>query len=105
MATFHKGQRVRIKWSEGWPELAGEVGTIIEPSAYPDSHPTPGAWCWIVAPDCWGKAEAPTPSVINGYMAFVFGPREDQLEPATDANEKVEWENCLWIPEHLRETV
>ena len=28
MSRFYVGQRVRIKWSLGWPELAGQEGTI-----------------------------------------------------------------------------
>lgn len=98
MTTFFVGQRVRIKWSNGWPELAGQAGTITQPTKnsglYGDSE-------WNVAPDVWGSHVAPRPSA-NGCTQF--GPNSDQLEPLTDSNTLVSWESMrdLWVPEHLR---
>jgi hypothetical protein len=95
MAAFYVKQRVRIKFSYTWPELAGEVGTILAAS-----DPVPGrSGEWEVGPDVWGGKSSP-PSGWN-----IFAPGGDQLEPATDANDKIEWDVCCWAPEHLRETV
>lgn len=99
MTTFRVGQRVRIKWSNGWPELAGETGTIVRRSI--DGGLT-GRSEWSVAPDVWGTYIAPRPSP-NGGLGF--GPSSDQLEPLTDSYDLVSWESMrdLWVPEHLRE--
>lgn len=105
MAKFYVGQRVRIKWSISWPELAGEVGTIVGADEYCSWHPKAGQKCWVVSPDVWGSHIAPVPAEVDGHIAHQFGPGEDQLEPATDANDKIEWSECIWAPEHLREAV
>lgn len=105
MAKFYIGCRVRIKWSDSWPELAGEVGTIVGTDTYQDWHPESGKACWVVAPDCWGTCIAPMPAEHSGHIVNRFGPCEEQLEPATDANDKIDWEDCIWAPEHLREKV
>lgn len=100
MGRFYVGQRVRIKWSNHWPELNGSVGTIIAPrDPFIPYKGTPGDWA--VAPDAWGTAMAPLSASTTGQ----FVPKEKQLEPATDANEKTTWEECAWCPEHMRETV
>jgi hypothetical protein len=98
MTAFHVGQRVRIKWSKGWPELAGEPGVIVSKS---DNGGIFGASEWIVAPDIWGTHVAPYPSRHGGDL---FAPNSEQLEPLTDSNELVSWESVrdLWVPEHLR---
>lgn len=102
MKKLFVGQRVRIIYSLGWPELAGEVGTIIEASAYPYNHPRlAGKSCWIVAPDCWDGPTAPRYSVVGEYKAGRLGAADDQLEPASDANEMTSWDQCVWQPEHL----
>ena len=99
MTTFRIGQRVRIKWSDGWPELAGEQGTIV---CRTSDGGIRGISEWNVAPDAWGTHVAPHPSK-NG--AALFGPNSEQLEPLSDSNELVSWESMrdLWVPEHLRE--
>lgn len=98
MSRFFVGQRVRIKWSGGWPELAGEVGTIVMPTE--DGGMT-GSSEWNVAPDVWGTYVAPRPGSHGGTW---FGPNSSQLEPLTDSNTLVSWESMrdLWVPEHLR---
>lgn len=96
MATFHKGQRVRIKWSLNFPELIGTVGTVMSEA----DHSSDGVESWIgydVAPDVWGSTTSP--------IGTTFSPRGESLAPATDANDKISWEECAWCPEHLRETV
>ena len=99
MTTFRIGQRVRIKWSAGWPELAGEQGTIVCRASDAGVY---GMSEWHVAPDVWGTHVAPHPSKDG---AIFFGPNSQQLEPLTDSNTLVSWESMrdLWVPEHLRE--
>ena len=99
MTTFRIGQRVRIKWSLGWPELAGETGTIVERS--PNSGIRGGSE-WNVAPDAWGTHVSPRRGLGGGAW---FAPNSDQLEPLTDSYDLVSWESMreLWMPEHLRE--
>ena len=98
MTTFRVGQRVRIKWSQGWPELAGEAGTIIRRST---DAGVAGDSEWSVAPDVWGTNEAPH---RGSHGASCFGPSSAQLEPLSDSNTLVSWESMrdLWMPEHLR---
>ena len=99
MTVFRVGQRVRIKWSDGWPELAGQTGAIVGVSRtsgrYGDSE-------WHVAPDVWGTYVAPRPAMSGSTL---FAPNSSQLEPLTDSNQLVSWESMrdLWLPEHLRE--
>ena len=99
MTVFRVGQRVRIKWSFGWPELAGETGTIVQRTRDAGIR---GISEWNVAPDIWGTHIAPR-AAPNG--AEWFGPNSDQLEPLTDSYDLVSWESMrdLWMPEHLRE--
>lgn len=101
MARFRIGMCVRIKYSIGWPELAGEEGTIVEPSTI-GVGPCLGRKGWRVSPDIWGSYRAPYESL---YGATYFCPIEDQLEPITDSYDLVSWESMrdLWVPEHLRE--
>lgn len=75
MTRFYVGQRVRILWSTGWPELAGQEGRIV------DRSPSPGCTGiseWVVAPDCWGTADAPRRAPNGGTF---FAPSSRQLEP------------------------
>lgn len=75
MAKFFVGQRVRILYSDGWPELRGQEGKIVGPS----SGGVSGQSNWIVAPKSWGSEWAPCPGRNHG--ALKFGPNNDQLEP------------------------
>jgi hypothetical protein len=99
MAKLYVGCRVRIKWSTHFPELAGEVGTITDKAS---DGGLDGTSDWMVAPDCWGSPKSPT--TRDGNIGF-FAPNSDQLEPATDSYDKIEWSECIWAPEHLREKV
>lgn len=98
MARFYVGQRVRVKWSFGWPELAGEEGVIVQPRIVDNpASPHFGRHGWRVAPDCWGTPRAPRIGVGGGGF---FCPIEDQLEPLQPEGwQKVEWSDCLWQPE------
>lgn len=88
MAKFHIGQRVRILWSDGWPELAGESGKILAPS---QDRGVTGKSEWIVAPDCWGQERAPR---VGENGAIRFGPNSAQLEPLQDDKPKLStWED------------
>ena len=94
MSRFYVGQRVRILWSTGWPELAGQEGVIV---AAADGYMVAGARSqWIVAPDAWGSHFSPREGTRGGGR---FGPHSDQLAPAYDGNQLVEWSECLWQPE------
>ena len=76
MARLFVGQRVRILWSESWPELAGQEGRIIgraDPGLATDPR------CeWRVAPDAWGTDFAPG---SPAYGPNSFWPNSSQLEP------------------------
>ena len=96
MATFYVGQRVRIKWSLRWPELAGSAGVVI---GHADPEDCAEFGCeYVVSPDCWGSHQCPYAD------SEAFAPNSDQLEPIQPEGHKtVEWSECLWLPEHLRE--
>src|SRR5690606_20710857 len=75
MAKLFVGCRVRILWSNSWPELAGEEGRIIGC----DMTNALGPDCeWEVAPDCWGTSLAPRLGIRG---AGRFAPSSSQLEP------------------------
>lgn len=94
MSRFFVGQRVRILWSRGWPELAGQLGAIVARSP---TKGVEGISEWRVAPDVWGSHEAPRRG-DNG--ASLFAPNSNQLEPIQDpGREVVSWSECLWKPE------
>lgn len=98
MSKFHAGQRVRIIWSMNWPELGGGQGTVIEkitPGTYDDP-----IWEYLVAPDCWGSERAPIRGLTGGIY---FAPSGDQLEPLSDANDVISWDECIWHPETQEE--
>lgn len=98
MATFRVGQRVRIKWSDGWPELAGEEGTVTAVnmmSKRSNGEIVQGAV--EVAPDCWGSSNAPHPGRGGSAM---FAPLPEQLEPIQpEGNKTISWEDCCFTPE------
>ena len=91
MAKFYVGQRVRIKWCDHHPEIAGKEGMIIG-KFHIKGHD------WEVAPDCWGSSRSPS-------GVGIFAPVSDQLEPITDSYDLVTWESMrdLWVPDHMRE--
>jgi hypothetical protein len=76
MKKLFVGCRVRILYSLGFPELAGQEGRIV-------GH-TPGMTLqgnladWAVAPDSWGSWWAPSWHEKAGNR---FSPRSEQLEP------------------------
>lgn len=75
MSGLFVGQRVRILFSKGWPELKGETGRIVDVCS---SGGVYGGSDWLVAPDCWGTSLAPRKGTCGGTM---FGPNSRQLEP------------------------
>lgn len=84
MATFYVGQRVRILWSKGWPELAGQEGRIVgrAPHGLFDRFlcESDARFCeWDVAPDAWGSPLSPDPDP-DGHIG-IFSPNSSQLEP------------------------
>lgn len=69
------GQRVRILWSNSWPELAGEQGVIV---AKAEDSGLNGISEWDVKPDCWDDPFAP---YLSREGANFFSPNSSQLEP------------------------
>lgn len=93
MAKFFVGQRVRILWSDGWPELKGEQGTIVAKALNAGLR---GISEWEVAPDTWGTHKAPHPAPDGGE---VFAPNSAQLEPLIKPDNVVgSWEKLGWHP-------
>lgn len=101
MKRLYVGCRVRILWSRGWPELAGQEGRIVPvPSSPSPFIRIDGGenFPWAVAPDSWGSAIAPYESRNGGGW---FGPLPDQLEPIIDPGHQViSWADMadLWTP-------
>jgi hypothetical protein len=104
MATFIKGQRVRIKFSHNWPELAGKEGTVIGPTDCTTQGLTDERTSgYIVAPDCWGTHIAPHEGICGDRTWF--GPLAEQLEPLYDGYQKTSWDALkdIWAPDHYYE--
>lgn len=108
MKRLYVGCRVRILWSNSWPELTGKEGRVVEaPVGQPNCMGRPCAKGRAdsipVAPDCWGTPVAPYPGLpINGRRYSWFGPTAEQLEPIQDpGHEVISWEEMrgLWQPE------
>lgn len=72
------GARVRILWSNNFPELVGEEGRII-------GKQEPGgrynAGIWNVAPDVWGSDTKPGVHSKSSDKPQRFAPHPEQLEP------------------------
>lgn len=104
MSKFYVGQRVRIKWSTGWPALAGAEGEILYVSdgmpcraRQAGMHPLGGGTYYGVAPS--GQSSNTLPG------GRLFEPTADQLEPLQpERNKTIAWsdERCVWKPEHMR---
>lgn len=77
MKRLFVGQRVRILYSRGWSELAGQEGRIVGESVI-SVGPGAGNPGWLVAPDSWGTPVAPNEGEHGGKR---FCARSDQLEP------------------------
>ncbi|MHC1670468.1 hypothetical protein ACODUO_15010 [Stenotrophomonas maltophilia] len=75
MSKFFVGQRVRILWSLGWPEISGYEGVIVSEARDSGIH---GRSQWKVAPKQWGECVAPREGDAGGW---IFAPGEDQLQP------------------------
>lgn len=79
MKKLFVGCRVRILWSSGWPELAGQEGRIVGTSSDLDATNVIEDVCeWLTAPDSWGTPFAPKVGRGGGN---VFCPASEQLEP------------------------
>lgn len=95
MKDLFVGQRVRILWSNGWPELAGQAGRIVGRA---DDAGVLGDSEWDVAPDAWGSPFAPRRA---SHGASFFSPNACQLEPILDpGREVISWSAMegLWVP-------
>jgi len=78
MPKFFVGQRVRILYSHGWPELNNQEGRVVALDQVIHNGPGAGEQGYHVAPDLWGTHKAPYRGL---HGAEVFGPRSEQLEP------------------------
>jgi len=87
MATFYVGQRVRIKWSPNRPQMIGAEARIACKSPEPFHD-------WDIEVD----------GFPGRFAHGLWAAKSDQLEPIQPEGHKtVEWSECLWVPEHLRE--
>ena len=82
MAKFYVGQRVRIKWSECWPELGGEEATILAIGVLTGYSNN----CIMLSVDAWGGIWSPGPGQKGGDC---FAPLPEQLEPILDADDGI----------------
>lgn len=76
------GAKVRILWSNGWPELEGDEGRIVSRSKNSGIR---GDSEWWVAPNKWGTHIAPYASMSGG---LIFAPNASQLEPIAPDGEQ-----------------
>ena len=77
MAKFFVGQRVRIVYSIGWPELRGKEGHVVGRELI-DTGVHAGMEGYSVAPDVWGSTRAP---VLGAHGCTDFCACADQLQP------------------------
>ena len=95
MATFYVGQRVRIVGAVLLPQFVGKEAVIASPLMAAKHRPTGREWC----------GHRLNVTGVGTHFAgarLCFAP--DQLEPIQPEGHKtVEWNACLWRPEHLRE--
>lgn len=76
MKKLFVGCRVRILYSPGFPELAGQEGRIVAKN--PGLTAQGNEADWGVAPDAWGSWWAPS---WHDKQNKRFSPRSEQLEP------------------------
>lgn len=86
MAKFYVGQRVRILYSNNWPELKDQQGRITDSvTTFSKTHPSfrvAAVSEWIVAPDAWGSCFSPRVGFSDGNGPNrCFAPNSSQLEP------------------------
>ncbi|MGE7136014.1 hypothetical protein ACQKIE_00075 [Luteibacter sp. NPDC031894] len=88
MSRFYVGQRVRvIRVRDPDPECQAVLGAEGVVNALNVENKM----------DEWGNVGV----TIDGDSGWCFLPSD--LEPATDANDKIEWSECIWQPEHVGE--
>lgn len=103
MSRFYVGQRVRIVRSSmpfftdrernglthEVPGMVGKEATIAGTHENPNrGFDASGCWDTSIRLDC-------------GLIGMV---PSACLEPATDSYDKTTWDQCVWMPEHLRST-
>lgn len=102
MPKFFVGQRVRILYSYGWPELNGKEGRVALCNAEISNEKSPafGKLGYEVAPDAWGTVFAPRASSSGGS---IFTPLGEQLEPILPEGHKAGDFSYEELLEHLEE--
>lgn len=92
MTVFYAGQRVRIRWSKGWPSLNGTEATVLR-GGFEEQHFEGPGFYYHVQPDGWGSEWEP-----GGI--YRFAPRGEQLEPLQDDKyESLDSEECPYTRE------
>jgi len=119
MKQLYVGCRVKILWSNNWPELNGTEGLIVDKDGGQYAQVTGWKGDWIVAPDLWGSEWCPRieetriefvswgdkeiPVLID--IRGVFAPASEQLEPILPSKIKEQVENEELDLEEEKETV
>lgn len=78
MTKFFVGQRVRILYSYGWPELKNQEGRVEQLGIMATVGANAGKPAIVVAPDIWGSSLAP---YLGSHGGRQLGCQEYQLEP------------------------
>ena len=100
MPKFFVGQRVRILYSHGWPELNGQEGRVVALNQEVATGPGKGSQGYYVAPDCWGTHKAPYLGLHGGNG---FCPLSEQLEPILPEGHKAGDFSYEELLEHLED--
>lgn len=96
MSAFYVGQRVRIKWSDNWPEISGSEGVITGTGLSVSLLHNWAGLGFYVSPDAWGSNRAPR---RGNYLATHLCARAEQLEPILPPGlESLEEINALYEP-------
>ena len=100
MPKFFVGQRVRILYSHGWPELNNQEGRVVALDKVVETGPGTGEQGYHVAPDLWGTYIAPYLGLHGGSG---FCPRSEQLEPILPEGHKAGDFSYEELLDHLKE--
>lgn len=88
MSRFYVGQRVRAvgMWDGPGPSPTGMEGVITDKGQRLLSLSTGRLYDWLV------RLSDGTDILADSH----------ELEPITDSYDKTTWDQCVWMPEHLR---
>ena len=100
MPKFFVGQRVRVLYSHGWPNLNNQEGRVVELDMPITKGPATGEHGYYVAPDLWGTHKAHYLGLHGGNC---FCPRSEQLEPILPEGQKAGDFSYEELLDHLKE--